>query len=157
MKESSKASKKTFKVIMFLELLIVVCIVCRIVYDKCSNNFCGNTITCIITLLVLGVIMPIIIRPMMKRIFESAEDSKKSREYVQQYLSKSHYTEVIPIKDEPDHEKFLTEELPKRAKFYALIMDDGTVCIFLKFNSENERVYYGGLLAEDFTTYFILK
>ena len=33
-------------------------------------------------------------------------------------------------------------------------MSDGTVMISIKFNNESDRIYYGGLCAGDFTTYF---
>ena len=74
--------------------------------------------------------------------------------YVLQKLSKTDFTEVIPIKDEPMHENFLTKELTKRAKFYAIIMSDTTIMIALQFNHENDKIYYGGLYAENFMEHF---
>ena len=38
------------------------------------------------------------------------------------------------------HENFLTKELTKRAKFYAIIMSDNTIMITLQFNHENDKV-----------------
>ncbi len=63
------------------------------------------------------------------------------RKYVQQNLSTEYCVEVIPIKDDPEHENFVTKELVKRAKFYAQIMEDGTVMISIKFNNENDRIF----------------
>ena len=82
------------------------------------------------------------------------EMCKESEKYVQQNLSTEYCVEVIPIKDDPEHENFVTKELVKRAKFYAQIMEDGTVMISIKFNNENDRIFYGGLEAEYFMTNF---
>ena len=109
---------------------------------------------CIVILLCLGVIIPFLITPLFKIAFERSEIFEESEKYVQQNLSKEYRVEVIPIRDEPQHENFLTKELVKRAKFYAQIMSDGTVMISIKFNNESDSIYYGGLYAGDFTTYF---
>ncbi len=87
-------------------------------------------------------------------VFKNTETFKESEKYVLQNLSKEYCVEVIPIKDEPQHENFLTKELVKRAKFYAQIMSDGTVMISIKFNNESNRIYYGGLYAKRFYKIF---
>ena len=154
MKKWSKATKKTFNVTLILELFVVAAIMFIMLYDIHSNDFGKNTIIRDITLLVLGVILPIVISPLLKISFQQIEDFDESKEYVRQHLSEEYRVEVIPIKDEPEHENFLTKELCKRAKFYAQIMSDGTILISLKFNGENEYVHYGDISSEVFKIYF---
>lgn len=154
MKERSKISKKIFNVILIIEVFVVFAILFITISDSCQNTFDKNTIVCIIILLGFGVIIPFLITPLFKIVFERSEIFEESEKYVQQNLSKEYCVEVMPIKDEPQHENFLTKELVKRAKFYAQIMSDGTVMISIKFNNESDRIYYGGLYAGDFTTYF---
>ena len=154
MKKWSKVSKKTFNAILIMELFVVAAIMFTIIYDSYANCFGQKTIICIGILLCIGVIIPIVISPLLKISFQQVEDFYTSKEYVRQHLSKEYYVEVIPIKDELQHEHFLTKELSKRAKFYAQIMSDGTILILLKFNGENEYVYYGGISSEVFKEYF---
>ena len=78
------------------------------------------------------------------------ENIKKGMEF---FKDNSH-VEVIPIKDEPNHERFVTEHLSKKAKFYATNMEDGTAMISIKFNGDNEEVYYGGLKLDNLPVYF---
>ena len=154
MKERSKISKKIFNAILIIEAFVVAAVLFIVILDSCSNNFGKNTIICIVILLCSGVIIPLVTMPLFKIALERSEIFEESEKYVQQNLSKEYCVEVIPIKDEPQHENFLTKELVKRAKFYAQIMSDGTVMISIKFNNESDRIYYGGLCAGDFTTYF---
>lgn len=154
MKKRNNVSKKVFNAILILELFVVAGILFITISDTCSNCFGANTIVCIVLLLCMGVFILIVIKPILKMSFQKIEDLNKSTEYVQQHLLEEHWTEVIPIKDEPQHENFLTKELCKRAKFYAIIMFDGTVCISLQFNGEEDMVYYGGMQASNFTNYF---
>lgn len=153
MKKWSKVSKKTFNTVLIIELFVVA-IMFIIFYESYSNDFGENTIIRDIILLVMGIILPILISPFLKMYFQQKEDFDISKKYVRQHLSEEYRVEVIPIKDERQHEYFLTKELCKRAKFYAQIMSDGTILISLKFNGENEYVYYGGISSEVFKTYF---
>lgn len=154
MKERSKISKKIFNAILIIESFVLAGMLFIIISDIYSNSFDRNTIVCIVILLCFGIIMPFVLKPFLKVAFEDLEMCKESERYVQQNLSKEYFVEVIPIRDEPQHENFLTKELVKRAKFYAQIMSDGTVMISIKFNNEEYRIYYGEFYAGDFTTYF---
>ncbi len=154
MKKRNKVSKNVFIAILFMELIIVADILFFIISDYYSSNFGKSTIVCIVLLLCFGIIIAFLFRPLFKQIFEVSEIRKESKMYVQKNLSKYNCVEVIPIKDDPQHEGFVTKELVKRAKFYAQIMSDGTVMISIKFNNEDTRIYYGGLYAENFTTHF---
>lgn len=154
MNERSKISKKVINAILIIEAFVVAAILFIVILDSCSNNFGKNTIMCIVILLCFGVIIPFVTMPLFKIAFKKSEIFEESEKYVQQNLLKEYCVEVIPIRDEPWHENFLTIELVKRAKFYAQIMNDGTVMISIKFNNESDRIYYGGLDKGDFTTYF---
>lgn len=155
MKKRSKISKKIFNTILIIEAFVVAAMLFIIILDSCSNKLGKMTIiTCISIFLWFGVIIPFLIRPLLKATFENSETFEESERYVQQNLSKEYCVEVIPIRDEPEHENFLTKELVKRAKFYAQIMSYGTVMISIQFNNESDRIYYGGLYARDFTTNF---
>ncbi len=153
MKKRSKVSQKVFSAVLFIESIVAAGILFIIILDNYSNNLGPMTIVSIVVLLLFGII-PFVLKPFLKISFEDLEICKESEKYVQQNLSKEHCVEVIPIKDEPQHEDFLTKELVKRAKFYAQIMSDGTVMISIKFNNESNRIYYGGLYSKDFTRYF---
>lgn len=154
MKERSKISKKIFNAILIIEAFVLAGMMFIIISDSYSNSFGRNTIVCIVILLCLGIIMPFVLKPFLKVAFEDLEMCKESERYVQQNLSKDHCVEVIPIRNHTQYENFVTEELVKRAKFYAQIMSDGTVMISIKFNNEEDRSYYVGLYARDFTTNF---
>ncbi len=154
MKKRSKVKKRTFNAILIIELFVIIGILFVAVSDICLNCFGARTIICIVVLICAGVIIPIVVRPLLKMAYQRIEDFDNSTEYVKQHLLEEHWTEVIPIKDEPQHENFLTKELCKRAKFYAIIMSDGTVCISLQFNGEEDMIYYGGMQASNFTNYF---
>ena len=155
MKKRSKISKKIFNSILIIEACVLAAIVFVVILEYCLNDFGKNTIMCcIVIFLYFGVIIPFSVMPLFIMFFKNIETFKESEKYVLQNLSKEHCVEVIPIKDEPQHENFLTKELVKRAKFYAQIMSDGTVMISIKFNNESNRIYYGGLYAKDFTRHF---
>lgn len=153
MKKRSKVSQKVFSAVLFMESIVAAGILFIIILDNYSNNLGPMTIVSIVVLLLFGII-PFVLKPFLKISFEDLEICKESEKYVQQNLSKEHCVEVIPIKDDPQHEDFLTKELVKRAKFYAQIMSDSTVIISIKFNNESDRIYYGGLYSKDFTRYF---
>lgn len=155
MKKRSKISKKIFKAILIIEACVLAAILFLVILEYCLNDFGKNTIMCcIVIFLSFGIMIPFFTMPLFIMFFKNTETFKESEKYVLQNLSKEHCVEVIPIKDEPQHENFLTKELVKRAKFYAQIMSDGTVMISIKFNNESNRFYYGGLYAKDFTRYF---
>lgn len=153
MKKRSKVSQKVFSAVLFIESIVAAGILFIIILDNYSNNLGPMTIVSIVVLLLFGII-PFVLKPFLKISFEDLEICKESEKYVLQNLSREYCVEVIPIKDEPQHEDFLTKELVKRAKFYAQIMSDGTVMISIKFNNESNRIYYGGLYAKDFTRHF---
>ena len=154
MKKRSKISKKIFKAILIIQACVLAAILFFVILEYCLNDFGKNTIMCCIVIFLSFGIIPFVLKPFLKISFEDLEICKESEKYVQQNLSKEYCLEVIPIKDEPQHENFLTKELVKRAKFYAQIMSDGTVMISIKFNNESNRIYYGGLYAKDFTRHF---
>ena len=153
MKKRSKVSQKVFSAVLFIESIVAAGILFIIILDNYSNNLGPMTIVSIVVLLLFGII-PFVLKPFLKISFEDLEICKESEKYVLQNLSREYCVEVIPIKDEPQHEDFLTKELVKRAKFYAQIMSDGTIMISIKFNNESNRIYYGGLYAKDFTRHF---
>ncbi len=155
MKKRSKISKKIFNAILIIEACVLAAILFLVILGYCLNDFGKNTIMCcIVIFLCFGVIIPFFTMPLFIMFFKNTETFKESEKYVLQNLSREYCVEVIPIKDEPQHEDFLTKELVKRAKFYAQIMSDGTVMISIKFNNESNRIYYGGLYAKDFTRHF---
>lgn len=155
MKKRSKISKKIFKAILIIQACVLAAILFFVILEYCLNDFGKNTIMCcIVIFLSFGIMIPFFTMPLFIMFFKNTETFKESEKYVLQNLSKEYCLEVIPIKDEPQHENFLTKELVKRAKFYAQIMSDGTVMISIKFNNESNRIYYGGLYAKDFTRHF---
>lgn len=141
MKKRSKISKKIFNAILIIEACVLAAILFLVILGYCLNDFCKNTIMCcIVIFLCFGVIIPFFTMPLFIMFFKNTETFKESEKYVLQNLSREYCVEVIPIKDEPQHEDFLTKELVKRAKFYAQIMSDGTVMISIKFNNESNRI-----------------
>lgn len=141
MKKRSKISKKIFNAILIIEACVLAAILFLVILWYCLNDFGKNTIMCcIVIFLCFGVIIPFFTMPLFIMFFKNTETFKESEKYVLQNLSREYCVEVIPIKDEPQHEDFLTKELVKRAKFYAQIMSDGTVMISIKFNNESNRI-----------------
>ena len=156
MKNRSKISIKIFNIILIIEFFIWGSILFIVLLPDNTNSqrLSPSTIVGIIALLFFSIITPFLIKKILKLAFEDLENSKYSRQYVFKNLSRTYDIQVIPIKDEPEHEKFLTVELQKRATFYARIMDDNTVMISIKFNGEQNKIFYGGLQLENFTTFF---
>ena len=156
MKNRSKISIKLLSTILIIELFILGSTLFIVLLPDNTNSqrLSTSTIIGILVLLFLCIITPFLIKPILKIAFEDLENSKYSRQYVFNNLLRTHDIQVIPIKDDPEHEKFLTVELQKRATFYARIMDDNTVMISIKFNNEQNKIFYGGLKPENFTTFF---
>ncbi len=151
MKDKIKLSKKDFAFILVFELILIAALTSIILLSIYSDNFGIHIIIAtLFALFFIGFIVPNLLISRLREYNILLENKK----YVLQKLSKTDFTEVIPIKDEPMHENFLTKELTKRAKFYAIIMSDNTIMITLQFNHENDKIYYGGLYAENFIEHF---
>lgn len=151
MKDKIKLSKKDFAFILVFELILIAALTSIILLSIYSDNFGIHIIIAtLFALFFIGFIVPNLLISRLREYNILLEN----KNYVLQKLSKTDFTEVIPIKDEPMHENFLTKELTKRAKFYAIIMSDNTIMITLQFNHENDKIYYGGLYAENFMEHF---
>lgn len=151
MKDKIKLSKKDLAFILVFELILIAALTSIILLSIYSDNFGIHIIIAtLFALFFIGFIVPNLLISHLREYNILLENKK----YVLQKLSKTDFTEVIPIKDEPMHENFLTKELTKRAKFYAIIMSDNTIMITLQFNHENDKIYYGGLYAENFMEHF---
>lgn len=151
MKDKIKLSKKDLAFILVFELILIAALTSIILLSIYSDNFGIHIIIAtLFALFFIGFIVPNLLISRLREYNILLENKK----YVLQKLSKTDFTEVIPIKDEPMHENFLTKELTKRAKFYAIIMSDNTIMITLQFNHENDKIYYGGLYAENFMEHF---
>ncbi len=151
MKDKIKLSKKDFAFILVFELILITALISIILLSIYSDNFGIHIIIAtLFALFFIGFIVPNLLISRLREYNILLENKK----FVLQKLSKTDFTEVIPIKDEPMHENFLTKELTKRAKFYAIIMSDNTIMITLQFNHENDKIYYGGLYAENFMEHF---
>lgn len=151
MKDKIKLSKKDLAFILVFELILIAALTSIILLSIYSDNFGIHIIIAILfALFFIGFIVPNLLISRLREYNILLENKK----FVLQKLSKTDFTEVIPIKDEPMHENFLTKELTKRAKFYAIIMSDNTIMITLQFNHENDKIYYGGLYAENFMEHF---
>jgi len=151
MKDKIKLSKKDLAFILVFELILIAALTSIILLSIYSDNFGIHIIIAtLFALFFIGFIVPNLLISRLREYNILLENKK----FVLQKLSKTDFTEVIPIKDEPMHENFLTKELTKRAKFYAIIMSDNTIMITLQFNHENDKIYYGGLYAENFMEHF---
>ena len=151
MKDKIKLSKKDLAFILVFELILIAALTSIILLSIYSDNFGIHIIIAtLFALFFIGFIVPNLLISCLREYNILLENKK----FVLQKLSKTDFTEVIPIKDEPMHENFLTKELTKRAKFYAIIMSDNTIMITLQFNHENDKIYYGGLYAENFMEHF---
>ena len=151
MKDKIKLSKKDFAFILVFELILIAALISIILLSIYSDNFGIHIIIAtLFALFFIGFIVPNLLISRLREYNILLENKK----FVLQKLSKTDFTEVIPIKDEPMHENFLTKELTKRAKFYAIIMSDNTIMITLQFNHENDKIYYVGLYAENFMEHF---
>ena len=156
MKDKIKLSKKDFAFILVFELILIAALTSIILLSIYSDNFGIHIIIAtLFALFFIGFIVPNLLNSTSETSSSLNQSNLlENKKYVLQKLSKTDFTEVIPIKDEPMHENFLTKELTKRAKFYAIIMSDNTIMITLQFNHENDKIYYGGLYAENFIEHF---
>ncbi len=154
MKKRSKVSKQVITTILiWQEVVIGGMIFIIVLLEGILNRSVRETIASLIFMFVMMEGLIYLLRPALQESIEADEQAKTSRKYVQQKLSKMHWVEVIPIKDESEHEHFLIKELPKRAKFYAYVKENNVV-IFIRFNDEDALIFYHELAAEDFTTFY---
>ena len=84
------------------------------------------------------------------------EEGKKSKIFVEKYLSSKEWVEVVPIKVDK-YSNFIMN-LTDTAKFFAIRTErNKLVIIRIKFNHEKEVRYFQQIDLRDFTDYYMIK
>lgn len=166
MKKQNTVETSLCNAIVMFELLSICAIILMILQGKYMGNFGNTTIIYIIIVLSGMVLAAFTFRQSLKKLIdeiienaleEESGELQESIKYVQENVCNKGWVKINPIKDEPQHENFATQELQKRGQFYAMSMKAGTIVIAIQFNGEHDKIYYGGLNAENFTEYYEVK
>lgn len=89
-----------------------------------------------ITYFLMGLLMYGCYR-LMFFVFDDEDERKESKKFAESVLSSKVQTEVLPIKNNSEDEKFIFG-LTNIAKFYAIINEKDKIQISVKFDNENE-------------------
>ena len=111
-----------------------------------------NSLLRTIIVLVLGMVECFILKKLIIYLDFTAKFDKLSR-----YLSSKSYTEVIPIPTTAHKHSYFFIRLADIAKFYAIISDDLTVAVYLKFNTEKKYRFIEKIRIKDFFSYYKIK
>ena len=144
------AKNKTKKVIIIMDVIIFVIMVGISIPAKILS------ITAIISIIFVIAVMNLLLKVAFFSTYVSEEEHRISKEYVSKYLKLETETEVIPIKSRY-YKSFVTDILPRKGRFYAIMANEEYVKIFIKFNKHNEEVYFETLHQIDFKKYYVVK
>ena len=82
-------------------------------------------------------------------------EEETSKMYVNKNISEKQYVRVIPIKA-MEYEEFIIEKLQKIGKFYAQILDDEIVRIYIQFDKGENLEKFTDIDKTIFKEYFVI-
>ena len=128
-------------------VIIILAIMCSIEQIHTLKDFIAMTIFIII----FGILFYFITYDTFFDIYKS---EKKTDEILEKYFKANKKEEVIPLKAKC-YSSFITN-LTKRAKFYAIKVDDDKFKITVKFNEEEEEEFET-IYCDCFSNYYEIK
>lgn len=151
--------KKSRKAFFFLVLGILgvglVSILLTYIY---GGNSKSDYLSLTIIVLVFAMVVSLILKKFIFYMEFNAEfDRLSSVKFVAMYLSSKAYTEVIPIPTTTHEYSYFFISLADIAKFYAIISDESTVDVYLKFNTEEKYRSMEKISIEYFSSYYKIK
>ncbi len=109
----------------------------------------------IIMISILGVDSVYIIGYVTFKISIKGIEEETSKMYVNKNISEKQYVRVIPIKA-MEYEEFIIEKLQKIGKFYAQILDDEIVRIYIQFDKGENLEKFTDIDKTIFKEYFVI-
>ena len=103
-------------------------------------------------IVIIIAIITVLLMTLGQRVIQLEEISKRSKEYVETYLSKEDDVEVIPI-DGKSYKEFMQ----RKGKFYASIFSDNEVGIWFQYNDEKEKELLEKIDKGDFENHWLVK
>ncbi len=147
-----KAKREAIKWTLALGFIIEIIITAMLINDDTASN-----IRKIIVLAIMQIIIILFGYLMFYLIYPFILDQKKAKIYAalaEGCLSKTEWTQVVPIKAD-EYEKFILEELPTRANFFAKLREDSDIIdVFLQFHNEREYLHWEGRGKTYFLDYY---
>ena len=149
--------KKFRKSFFFLLLLLLsfslVSLLLTCIFGSHSKR---DYLLLIITTLVLFTVVYLIIKKyLLCYLFNIEFDRFSMVNFVNTNLSSKKYTEVFPIQTSNKYSYFFIN-ITDIAKFYAIIIDESTLSVYLKFNTENEYRFLENINKDVFSLYYKL-
>lgn len=146
-----KAESKSTKIVIITDIFIATFMLLMMI---------GIPLEQIIVLSIIGVVVIALLSLGVKyttyTYYIRQEEEKGSEQYVKKYLAAETQVEVIPIKAS-DYKSFITKALPRKVKFYANIDDKGFVEIYIKFNDNEDKVFFDVISKTNFKEYYLIK
>ena len=122
--------KKTIKTLLHINLVILA-------YISLSSITLGFNLKWIIAMSLCVIILDFALKKFCYMIFDSNFDRIFSVNLVNESLSSETFTEVIPLHRIYEHSYFLVS-LTNIAKFYAIIINDSEISVYVQFNTDDE-------------------
>lgn len=146
-----KAESKSTKIVIITDIFIVAFMLLMMI---------GIPLEEIIVLSIIGVVdialLSLGVKYTTYAYYIRQEEEKGSEQYVKKYLAAETQVEVIPIKAIA-YKSFITKALPRQVKFYANIVDKGFVEIYIKFNDNEDKVFFDVISKTNFKEYYLIK
>ena len=143
------AKKKAIKwtIIIGIITFIVLAVTMVMLYGRKMS-----LIEWIILIINVIAIISVLFMTLGQKAIQLEEISKRSKEYVETYLSKEDDVEVIPI-DGKSYKEFMQ----RKGKFYARIISDNEVGIWFQYNDEKEKEFLEKVYKSDFENYWLVE
>ena len=144
------AKKKATKWTIIMDIISFIVLVAVM---TCKRNL--STVELIFSMLLIVIIitiMTIFLMTLGQRVIQLEEICKRSKEYVETYLSKEDDVEVIPI-DGKSYKEFMQ----RKGKFYACIISDDEVGIWFQYNDEKEKELLEKIDKGDFENHWLVE
>ncbi len=151
--------KKSIKAFFFSVLgILSVGLVCILLTYYFEGNSKKDYLSLTIIVLVFAVVVSFILKKFIFYMEFNAEFNRLSSvKLVYMYLSSNAYTEVIPIPTTTHEHSYFFIDISNIANFYAIISDESTVAVYLKFNTEEKYRFIERIHIEDFSSYYKIK
>ena len=144
------AKKKAIKWTIIMDIITFIVLV--------AVMTCGRDLSVVelifsmLLIVIIITIMTIFLMTVGQKAIQLEEICKRSKEYVETYLSKEDDVEVIPI-DGKSYKEFLL----LKGKFYARIISDDEVGIWFQYNDETKKEFLEKVDKGDFENHWLVE
>lgn len=145
------AKNKTRRTIVIMD--VIICVIWAMVFIPAMSS---SVVLEIISIILMIAFVNWFLKISLYQTYISEDEHKISKEYVSKYLKSETETEIIPIASNY-YKSLITDILPRKARFYAIMFNDDYVEIFIKFNEDTEEVYFDKIHQVYFKKYYVVK